>query len=176
VLTHESRRASSWLICNVRQDMNSPRFLGSRLYFWLVAPWVLLGVVAFIFVAKGSFEDGKKTAGMLASYLAFLCVLGMYAMVSAKHGMACGRIVAGTLALAYVAYFVVTYFVDGQSLMPSGRKSDATPFNAIWGFLVIGLPCAQFAITGVPFWRIWKKEEPNQPPEPTRPLGPSGSS
>ena len=142
--------------------MKSPRFPGSRLYFWLVAPWVILGIVAFILVAKGSFEGGKKMAGMLASYFAFLCALGMYAMTSKIHGLACGRVIAGTLALLYVAYFCFTYFIEGQSLMPTGRKSDASPFNAICGFIFIGLPCAQFAITGVPFWRLWRKEEPIQ--------------
>jgi len=146
--------------------MNSPRFLGSRIYFWLVAPWVLIGIVAFLFVAKGSFEDGRTMAGVASSYFAFLCMLGMYAMLSKKHGLACGRIVAGTVALAYVAYFVGTFFIEGQSLMPTGRRSDSTPFNAIWGFIAIGLPCAQFAITGVPFWRIGKKEEPIRSSQP----------
>jgi len=101
-------------------------------------------------------------AGILASYFGFLCALGMYAMVSKKHGLACGRIIAGTLALASVAYFAASYFVEGQALIPTGRKSDASPFNAVCGFIFIGLPCAQFAISGRPFWRIRKKEGLNQ--------------
>jgi hypothetical protein len=142
--------------------MKSPQFLGSRIFFWLVMPWVLLGIAAFILVAKDAFEDGKNMTGMLASYFSFLCTIGMYAMVSPKHGLACGRIIAGSVALIYVAYFADTYFIEGQSLMPTGRKSDSTPFNAILGFIAIGFPCAQFAITGVPFWGLWRKKEPNQ--------------
>jgi hypothetical protein len=145
--------------------MDSPRFLGSRIYFWLVAPWIAIGIVAFAFAAKSSFEDGRKMAGIAASYFVVLCALGMYAMLSKKHSLACGRIVAGTVVLVYVAYFIDTYFIEGESLMPTGRRSDSTPFNAICGFIVIGVPCAQFAITGVPFWRSLKKEEPNKASE-----------
>ncbi len=147
--------------------MNSPRFLGSKFLFWMTAPWALASALAFYFVAKGSFEDGNRTAGFVTSYFSFLCLLGLFAMVSKKHGLLCGRLIAGTFALGYVWYFASTYFVEGQSLAPSGRGSDSNPFNAICGLVVIGLPCALFAITGRPFWG--KKEEPIQPPEPTDP-------
>lgn len=146
--------------------MKSPRFLGSRVVFWFVAPWVLLGLVAFIFVAKGSFESGETVAGLLASYCAALCVIGLYAMLAPRHGLIVGRVIAGTLALAYVGYFVLTCFIEGQPFRFTTQRSQATPFNAVLGFIVIGLPCAHFALTGRPFWSSGAKRGESAHPSP----------
>ncbi len=54
----------------------------------------------------------------------------------------------GLVALCYVLYFIDTYFVEKQPLAPSARRSEATPWNAIMGFLVIGIPCLWFTIRG----------------------------
>ena len=143
--------------------MKSPTFLGSPIFFWLVAPWVVLGSVAFVFVSKASFEAGERSAGFLAAYFSLLCAIGLFAMSSKKHGLLCGRFIAATIGTIYIGYFVITALVEKQSLAPTGDRSDASPFNAIVGFLVIGLPCLQFAITGRPFWGYFRKGGPNQP-------------
>ena len=128
--------------------MESPRFLGSRFHFWLVTPGLLCGIGGGIGIAKNSFEIGDIGTGMLTGYIAFLCALGMFGMLSKRYEFLCRRIWVGHITLAYVAYFSFIYFVEGQSLMPSGRESEPNAFKVLMGLIVIGLPCAYFAVTG----------------------------
>lgn len=143
--------------------IQSPRFLGSRFLFWVLAPWLVLGCVAFCLVAKDAFDDSHALRGAFASSFAALCALGLFAMISRKYGLLYGRMIAAIVAIAYLWYFADTYFVEGQSLAPGGRRSDSTPFNAICGFLVIGVPCIIFAVTGRRFWgKRQDEEQPNK--------------
>lgn len=56
--------------------------------------------------------------------------------------------VTGVVALCYRLYFIDTYFVEKRSLAPSGRRTEATPWNAVLGFVVIGIPCLWFTFQG----------------------------
>lgn len=164
VLCFKSRRFGSGMQpCRASpKKMQSPRLLGSRLFFWLVAPWLGLGIVAVGLVAMGHFDDGKIYQGVLASAFVLGCALGLYAMISQKHGHAIGRIIAAMVPAAYLWYFADTFFVEGQSLQPTGRRSDASPFNAICGFVVFGVPCLIFAIKG----RLFGEPENEAPIKP----------
>jgi hypothetical protein len=155
--------------------MKSFTFLGSKVAYWLVAPWTILGAIAFAFVSDGSFASGEKSGGFLAGYFSLLCLIGLYAMSAQRHGLLCGRFVAATIGALYIGYFVITALIEQQSLLPTGKMSDVSPFNAILGFFFIGLPCLQFAVSGKPFWSYVRKgrdsslSSPTPSPPPSRP-------
>ena len=58
------------------------------------------------------------------------------------------RGVAACVFLLYAAYAVSMFFFSDEPLTVSGRRSDASPRNALLGFIVIGLPCLWYALLG----------------------------
>lgn len=127
-------------------------FFGRRLYFFLLAPWLLLGVILLPVVAGWQVEE-KRLAGLLiAVVFAVCCLCGLLIGISPKRFRWTGVFVTGSVAAAYIWYFCDTYFVQGQPLTPSSSRSEATPWNAICGFICIGLPCLLFTIQKVKSW------------------------
>jgi len=58
------------------------------------------------------------------------------------------RAVAGSVVAAYAAYLIYELCFSGKPFTLDGARSEASPKNAILGFLVIGLPCLWFTLFG----------------------------
>ena len=140
-------------------------FGGSRFIFWCLGPLCLLCGVGCIIGALFAFASKDLKAAITLTLLGALGVCIFLALLNIKKFLWAARVVTGIVALCYVLYFAETYFIEKQSLTPSARKSAATPWNAIMGFLFIGVPCLWFTIRG----RFGSEEAPNQEPEPTAP-------
>jgi hypothetical protein len=132
--------------------MKNFSIFGSRIYFFLLAPWLLLGVLVFSWIAYGQFEE-KRLGGLLISVvLAICCLCGLLIGISPRRFGSTVVFVTGSVAAGYIWYFCETYFVQGQVLAPSARRSDATPWNAMLGFIFIGLPCLIITVRGIFSW------------------------
>jgi len=138
-------------------------FGGSRFIFWCVGPLVLLcglgGVIGAAFALAS--KDWKAGTALLLLGVSGVCLF--LALLNSKRFLWAARVVTGIVALCYVLYFAETYFVEKRVLVPSQTKSEATPWNAIMGFIVIGLPCIWFTVRG----RFRNGEEANRHCTPT---------
>lgn len=111
---------------------------GSRLLFFALAPWLLVCIPLFPYMA---FTFGKGTGAVLLSgMVSAVCALGLLVATDSWRFI---RLTIGLLLLvpiAYVLYFCHTFFVDDMAFTPSLRFSESTPFSALFGFLVWGVP------------------------------------
>src|SRR5262245_31363719 len=129
--------------------MRSPQMFGSKVLFWLLAPWLVLGVVVFAGLAVSQVREGKLAAFLVALVLTLCCASGLLMCIFPKHLGWMLLFVTGSVAAGYIWYFCDTFFVQGQPLTPSSRRSEATPWNALRGFLFIGLPCLLATVAGI---------------------------
>ena len=138
---------------------------GSRALFLLLVPWLLLGVAVFSGLAYGQIEERKLGGFLMASVLAVCCLCGLLIGISPKRfgwTVLFVTVPAGSVAAGYVTYFCDTFFVQGQPLTPSSRRSDATPWNALLGFLFIGLPCLVHTVQGIRKWLCARSKDRTQ--------------
>jgi hypothetical protein len=111
---------------------------GSRFLYFALAPWLLVCIPLFPYMAL-NFGSGIGSA-LLSAIVSAFCFVGLLA---ATDGWRFIRLTIALLALVpltYLWYFCDTMFVDGMSFTPSLRISQASPFNALLGFLVWGVP------------------------------------
>ena len=122
---------------------------GSRLLFFALAPWLLVCIPLFPYMA---FTFGKGAGSVLLSgMVSALCLIGLLVAADSWRFI---RLTIALLALvpaAYVWYFCHVFFVEDMAFSPSLRLSEATPFSAVAGFFFWGIP----AMIGV--WRLSRK-------------------
>lgn len=113
---------------------------GSRLYFWLLLPWVLLGLFVFPYVAYYEFSV-KEMFGFAVGLILFLwCLFLLLASVMPQRFSWLIYLITGSISLFYIWYFYDSYFVHGESL---SRKGDAAHGMELYGihffiFTVVG--------------------------------------
>ena len=144
-------------------NFGGPLFNGSRFIFWSLGPNSLVCGIGVLVAAPFAFADRSWLAAVTLSLLGLCGVCFFLALLNAQQFRWAPRVVTGIVALTYLFYVVDTYFIEGQSLSPAGRRSAASPGNANLGVLAIGLPCVWFTIFG----RFGRPEEANKAPEPT---------
>jgi hypothetical protein len=91
--------------------------------------------------------SASRIAVMVGIELMCLALLAGFWLPS-RIGQWAFRGVAGLISLAYAAYFIHEFFFTNAPFRISGRRSEASPFNALLGFIVIGLPCLVYAVLG----------------------------
>ena len=122
---------------------------GSRLLFWLLAPWVIAGAMFFPYLAHQAFLAKETTGVVIAVVLSLCCIFFLMMALSPGRFGWLSIFISGSIALAYVWYFCDIYFIHHQAVKPSLDFAAPSPFNAILGFLVWGLPSAIFTIRGI---------------------------
>ena len=122
---------------------------GSRLFFWMLAPWIIAGVLFFPYLAYQAFL-AKETMGVIIAASLSLCYVSflLMALSPGRFGWL-SVFISGSIAAAYVWYFCDTYFVHHQPVKFSLNFAEPTPVNALLGFLVWGLPSLLFTIRGI---------------------------
>ena len=132
--------------------MKNFSIFGSRVYFFLLAPWLLLGILVFSVILYGQIEEKRLSGVLISAVLAVCCLCGLLIGISPMRFGWTVIFVTGSVAVGYIWYFCDTYFGEGQALTPSARRSEATPWNAMLGFIFIGLPCMIFTVRGILSW------------------------
>ena len=120
-------------------------FGGGGFIRWALSPFVLLfAVVMPLVIDEWTFGRAVLIGGM--ELMCFCLLAGFW--LPPRIGFWAFRLLAGTIAIAYAAYLVHEFFFTDKSFTVTGRRSDASPFNALLGFLVIGVPSLLFAVLG----------------------------
>ena len=127
---------------------------GSRLFFWLLAPWVVGGLVVFPYVAYCEFSAHELFGVVVASILSAWCISILLMAISPQRFGWLILFISGSISAGYMWYFYDTYFVQDKSLF-----QDPGPVH---GLEVYGIHLAIFTISGIRaiIRRRQKKEMP----------------
>ena len=110
-------------------------------------------VTAFMYVYFDSYE---WTTGPIVFQVALSAMTAglLVATIWPDKGWWGLRIVAFVIFAAYLWYLIDMLWLSGQELTVTGRRSQATPFNAILGFLFFGVPCLLYTMWGSTWGRL----------------------
>ena len=105
---------------------------GSRLLFWMLAPWVTACLPLFAFLAYRGFLLKEWVGAAISSVLLLFCIFGVLMALSPKRFGWLGHVISGSLGVVYILYFCEIFFIHYP-------RTSAKPFNAILGVIVFGL-------------------------------------
>jgi hypothetical protein len=112
---------------------------------WTLSPFVLLFAFTMPMLINGwTFGRMVLIGGM---ELMCACLLAGF-WLPPRIGFWGFRVLAGLVFVAYAAYLIDEFLFSQKPSNGIGRRSDASPFNALLGLLVIGVPCLLFAVLG----------------------------
>jgi hypothetical protein len=117
---------------------------GSRFLFIVLAPCLLASIPIVPYMAW-NFGGGKLVPMIISSFVSFACLCGLLVSINWRRFTWLLTIFALAVPICYVWYFCDEYFVRHVAFEPSTSRSDQTPWNAMMGFIVFGVPCAIFA-------------------------------
>ncbi len=131
-------------------------FSGSRFIFWCVASLLVLcaGVPLLL-------DDWNPTKAIVAAGWSACCILAVPAIYDARRFWWAARAVTAIIFACYLSYLVSELLLSGDSLAPT-RRSEASPFNSVVGFFVIGLPALWYTIFGR--FTLRRREVEESPP------------
>jgi len=97
---------------------------------------------------------------ILVSGMEFMCVALLAGFwLPARVGRWAFRALTGSIFLAYGAYLLHELALTDKPFRIAGSPSEASPRNALLGFIVIGLPCLWFTLFG----RFTLRPPPTEP-------------
>lgn len=111
---------------------------GSRLLYCALAPWLVVCVPLFPYMAW-NFARGPAQV-VLAGLVSLVCVVGLFVATDSWRFIRWNIALLALVPVVYVWYFVQMYFVEGQALAPSARVSTPSPWSALLGLVVWGVP------------------------------------
>lgn len=130
-------------------------FGGSRFIRWALSPVVLLFAILLPVFAERSKWEQVLVIGAL-ELLSVALLAGFW--LPARIGRAAFRCVGGAVFAAYAAYVISEFvFVDAR-FNPFKDSGQASPRNALLGFVVVGLPGLWYALFGRFTWRAPRLE------------------
>lgn len=105
---------------------------GSRLLFWMLAPWVVASIPVFAFLAYHGFLLKEWVGSAIMSVLLLFCIFGVLMALSPKRFGWLGLIIGGSIGVAFILYFCNTFLLAIHHL-------SVKPFNVILGIIVFVL-------------------------------------
>jgi hypothetical protein len=120
-------------------------FGGSPFIRWALSPFLLLFALAVpLLIDRWTLIRVVVVSGMELACLALLAGLWLPARV----GFWAFRALTGSVCLAYGAYLLYELVLTDKPFRVLGRPGEASPRNALLGFIIIGLPCLGFTLFG----------------------------
>jgi hypothetical protein len=120
-------------------------FGGSRFIFWALAPVLLLCGAGLPFLVEW-WSAWRVLFVTLVEALLISFVLGLYDPVRFRWATRC---VTGAVFCVYLAYAFDKVFLNGEGAGGVfGGRAEASPQNAVAGFIAIGLPCLWYTVFG----------------------------
>ncbi len=120
-------------------------FGDSRFVRWALSPFLLM----FAVLMPGLVESRtpQAIAVLIMVELMCVCLLAGFWLPS-RFGRWAFRILAGVVFLTYAGYLVYEFGFDDAPFKLLESEGEASPRNALLGFVIIGLPCLWFALFG----------------------------
>lgn len=101
----------------------------------MLAPWVIAAIPLFAFLAYHAFLLKEWMGCAIASVLLIFCIFGALMALSPKRFGWLGRIIGGSIGVAYLVYFC-------HALLLANHRLSLTPFNAmlaVLGFAIFSI-------------------------------------
>jgi hypothetical protein len=118
-------------------------FSGSRFIFRCLAPVLFLCGVGLPLLL----DDWTPLKVILTAAWSVGCFAAIFALCDARRFPWAARIVTGIIFLVYLGYLIDQFVFSGKPLEPT-RRSEASAWNSIVGFIVIGLPAFWYTTLG----------------------------
>lgn len=103
---------------------------GSRLYFWLLLPWMLGGLFFFPYLAYYEISVNEMFGFVVGLILFLWCLFLLLASVMPQRFSWLIYLITGSISLGYFWYFYDSYFVHGESIL---RNPDAAHGLELYG-------------------------------------------
>src|SRR5262249_17451525 len=118
---------------------------GSRFIRWSLSPFVLL----FAVFMPMAIEQWTSARVALITGMEFMCIalLGGF-WLPVRLGRWAFRGLAGAVFFSYAGYLIYEFFFSNAPFRVFGNRGEASPRNALLGFLIIGLPSLWYALLG----------------------------
>ena len=130
-------------------------FSGSRFIFWSLAPVLALSALVLPFLVR----NWNATSILGVTSIELLLVTLCFSLHNPVRFRWASRCVTAIVFFGYLAYLIDEVFWSGRDLLDAGNRSEASPWNAILGFIAIGLPCLWYTLLGRFTFRIADKHE-----------------
>ncbi len=143
---------------HVLKVMNKPAEAltsGSRFVFWTLGPFLLFCFLVFGLLAIPAFATKEWIGASILTVLSLGCFFLFLSLLKTKKFAWAFRVVTALVAFAYSYYVIHEFFIEKEEVSISTNRAESTPWNAVLGFVVIGVPCYLITIFGMPR----KKEE-----------------
>lgn len=121
-------------------------FTRVRKLLWIITPLVVIFVIAIVISNIGKEWTWEIVTGVGIS-VAIAAAL-IVATVSPKKGHWGFRFVTFVIATFYLWYMIDQFVLAGDKFDVTVRSSEVNPFNALLGFLAIGVPCLIYTFYG----------------------------
>jgi hypothetical protein len=120
-------------------------FGGSAFIRWTLSPFVLIFAVVLPLLV----ESWTPARILLMAGIELMCITLLAGFwPPSRYGHWAFRGLAGLVFLAYAAYLVKEFFFTDNPIRIAGRRSEDSPFNALLGFIIIGLPSLWYSLFG----------------------------
>jgi len=126
--------------------LGTPRgiFSGARFYFWAISPFVLLFTWGLL-RGWSRYAPGEKVGIVVLIVFMWLLVLALYRPGRSRWA---GRLVAGSVSLAFIAYFLLELVFTVRHGTLSGSHQGSM-LQALLGVLFVGIPTTVYALSGM---------------------------
>ena len=143
--------------------MNSPNAeTPKRSVLWFASGGMVL-FTSFMYLFFD--QRGWTTRDVVFIGIAGAMTLGLIiTLVDAKRFWWGMRLVTFIIFAAYLSYLLYEFWWSGKALELTARRSAASPFNSVLGFLFFGVPCLLYTFWG----STWGKLGHAQPQNVTR--------
>jgi hypothetical protein len=118
---------------------------------WLLTPMMMLSTY---FVFLHSSDQWSLSSVLVVSIFVLMSVGLLVASLVPDKGRWGIRLVAFLIFLAYFAYLVAEFIFEFKTFELAGDRSEPSPFNALLGFLLFGIPCLNYSIWGSVWGRV----------------------
>jgi len=124
---------------------------------WALSPFLLLFALAVPLLMNA--WTPTRVVVVIGMELMCLALLAGF-WLPARFGRWALRSLSGAVFLAYGAYLIHEFLLTDKPFRMFGRPGEASPRNALLGFVVIGLPSLWFTLFG----RFTLRPPPPEPP------------
>ena len=128
----------------------------NRVLFWIVvAPLMGFGAV----IVPLAIPEWNPVRIAFASIWVLFLLLAAFTVYDFRRFWWATRLVAALLAFSYAGYLVHEFFFSDDPFVLFQSRGEASPRNALIGFVAVGLPCLWYALFGHTAW--WRGRDGN---------------
>ena len=119
-------------------------FIGSRFIFWSLTPFLIGFAIGVPLMIEG--WKPSMVIFVVAMEIPILClVLGLYDPTRFRWAL---RVTTGMVFALYLWYLVDMWVLSDKEFKLFVSRSEASPINALLGFVIIGIPSLIFSLKG----------------------------